>query len=217
MDGFLRDLRFALRNMGRSPGLAVVIAVSLALGIGANTAIFTLIRAVLMTTLPVQDPERLVLLHWHGDAWPRGLNQSGAGGPRNPAYKATSRSMAYPFFRILEKDTDTFASVFAFAPLGSDRRNTTLSADGGAERVDGEMVSGGYFRGLGARPAIGRLLVRADETAAAQVAVISHPYWTRRFGADPAVLGRTVAIRGRWRPACATSSAISTRRCRLPR
>ena len=73
MDGFLRDLRFTLRNMGRSPGLAVVIAVSLALGIGANTAIFTLIRAVLMTTLPVPDPERLVLLHWHGDAWPRGL------------------------------------------------------------------------------------------------------------------------------------------------
>ena len=194
MDGFFRDLRFTVRNMGRSPGLAVVIAVSLALGIGANTAIFSLIRAVLLRSLPVQDPERLVLLHWHADAWPRGLNQSGSGGPGNPAYKAASRSLAYPFFRELEAQTATFASVFAFAPLGSDRRNTTLSADGGAERVDGEMVSGGYFPGLGARPAIGRLLSPDDEKAAAQVAVISHQYWTRRFGADPSILGRPIAV-----------------------
>ena len=67
MDGFLRDLRFTIRNMGRSPGLAVVIAVSLALGIGANTAIFSLIHAVMMKSLPVQEPERLVLLHWFGE------------------------------------------------------------------------------------------------------------------------------------------------------
>ena len=194
MDGFLRDLRFTVRNMGRSPGLALVIAASLALGIGANTAIFTLIRAVLLKTLPVQDPEALVLLHWHGDAWPRGLNQSGSGGPSNPAYRSTSRSLAYPFFRELAKQTDLFDTVFAFAPLGSDRRNTTLAADGGAERIDGEMVSGEYFRGLGARPAIGRLLTADDEQGGAQVAVISHAYWSRRFGADPGILGRPITI-----------------------
>jgi predicted permease len=194
MDGFLRDLRFTVRNMGRSPGLALVIAASLALGIGANTAIFSLIRAVLMKSLPVQDPEQLVLLHWHADAWPRGLNQSGAGGPNNPAYRSASRSLAYPFFRALAKQTDTFAAVFAFAPLGSDRRNTTLAADGGAERVDGEMVSGEYFRGLGARAALGRLLSADDEQGAAQVAVLSHAYWSRRFGADAAILGRPITI-----------------------
>src|SRR5262245_28936692 len=138
MDGILRDVRFALRNMLRSPGLAAVIAISLSLGIGANTAIFSLIRAVMLKSLPVQDPDRLVLMHWHGDAWPKGLNQSGAGGPNNPAYKNASRSMAFPFFRMLTKETDTFTSVFAFAPLGPERQNTTLSADGGAERVDGE-------------------------------------------------------------------------------
>ena len=152
MDGFLRDLRFTVRNMGRSPGLALVIALSLALGIGANAAIFSLIRAVLMASLPVQDPDRLVLLHWHADAWPRGLNQSGSGGPNNPAYKSASRSLAFPFFRELAKDTDTFASVFAFVPLGADRRNTTLSADGGAERVDGEMVSGSTSGASESRP-----------------------------------------------------------------
>ena len=194
MDGFLRDLRFTVRNMGRSPGLALVIALSLALGIGANTAIFSLIRAVLMSSLPVQDPERLVLLHWHADAWPRGLNQSGSGRPNNPAYKSASRSLAFPFFRELAKDTDTFASVFAFVPLGPDRRNTTLSADGGAERIDGEMVSGEYFRGLGVQAAFGRLLSVEDEQSGAQVAVISHAYWSRRFGADPGIIGRAISI-----------------------
>ncbi len=194
MDGVLRDIKFSLRNLGRSPGLAAVIILSLALGIGANAAIFSLIRAVLLTSLPVRDPERLVLLHWYGDAWPGGLNQSGSGGPNNPAYKVASRSQAYPFFRIVQAQADLFESAFAFAPLGSDRHSVTLAADGGAERVDGEMVSGDYFRGLGAAPAAGRLLAQSDETGAAQVAVVSYAYWTRRFGADPAIVGREIAI-----------------------
>jgi hypothetical protein len=70
MGGVLRDVRFTLRNMGRSPGLAIVIAISLALGIGANTAIFSLIHAVMLKSLPVEEPDRLVLLHWYGETWP---------------------------------------------------------------------------------------------------------------------------------------------------
>jgi predicted permease len=194
MDGVLRDLKFSLRNMARNPGLAAVIAASLALGIGANTAIFSLIRAVMLNSLPVREPDRLVLLHWHGDAWPRGLNQSGAGGPNNAAYKAASRSQAYPFFRTVAAQTDLFDSAFAFAPLGAERRNVTLSADGGAERVDGEMVSGDYFRGLGVAAATGRLISIDDERGGAQVAVLGYAYWSRRFGADPAIVGRQVSI-----------------------
>ena len=183
-----------MRNMGRSPGLAAVIALSLALGIGANTAIFSLIRTVLLKGLPVQDPDRLVLLHWHGEAWPGGLNQSGSGGPRNPVYPASSRSQAYPFFREIHKQSDLFESVFAFAPLGSDRRNITVAADNVAERADGEMVSGDYFRGLGVAAAAGRLIGESDEQQDAQVAVLSFAYWSRRFGADPAVVGRSINI-----------------------
>jgi predicted permease len=197
MNGFLKDLRFTIRNMGRSPGLAIVIALSLGLGIGANTAIFSLIRAVMLKSLPVQEPDRLVLLHWHGETWPRGLNQSGSGGPSNPAYKVASRSLAYPFFREIRKQTDLFESAFAFAPLGSDRQNTTLVVDNAAERIDGEMVSGDFFRGLGVAPAIGRLIAADDERVEAQVAVISHAYWTRRFGADPGIVGREVTINAR--------------------
>ena len=194
MDGFLKDLRFTVRNMGRRPGLAVVIALSLALGIGANTAIFSLIRTVLLKGLPVHDPERLVLLHWHAETWPGGLNQSGSGGPRNPAYQTSSRSQAYPFFREIHNQSDLFGSVFAFAPLGSDRRNITVTADNSAERVDGEMVSGDYFRGLGVAPAAGRLIAESDEQQDAQVAVLSFAYWTRRFVADPSIVGRSINI-----------------------
>lgn len=194
MDGFFGDLRFTIRNMARSPGLAAVIALSLALGIGANTAIFSLIRAVMMKSLPVQDPERLVVFHWYGETWPRGLINSGGGGPNNPAYKSASRSMAYPFFREVQKQSDLFDSVFAFAPLGSDRRSVTLAVDNASERVDGEMVSGDFFRGLGVAPAAGRLLALDDERAGAQVAVLSYAYWLRRLAGDPAIVGREVTI-----------------------
>ena len=195
MDGLIRDLRFTIRNMGRSPAVALVIALSLGLGIGANTAIFGLIRSVLVKSLPVQDPDQLVLLHWFAEEWPHGLNQSGSGGPDNPAYKAASRSLAYPFFRQIADSTSVFDSVFAFAPLGSERRgNTTLAADGTAERVDGEMISGDFFRGLGVRPAIGRTITVDDERADAHVAVISYAYWTRRFGSDPSILGKPITI-----------------------
>jgi len=194
VESVFRDLRFTLRNMGRSPGLAIVIALSLALGIGANTAIFSLIHAVMMKSLPVQEPERLALLHWYGDAWPRGLNQSGTGGPNNPAYKAASRSLPYPFFQTVRHETGLFDAVFAFAPLGAERNNVTLATDGGGERVDGEMVSGEYFRGLGVAPAFGRLISIDDERTAAQVAVISHAYWTRRFGAEPGAVGRAITV-----------------------
>ena len=196
MDSILRDFRFTIRNMGRSPGLALVIAASLALGIGADTAIFSLIRVILMKSLPVPEPERLVLFHWHGVTWPKGLNQSGGPGPRSTADEASSRSLPYPFFREMAARTDLFDAVFAFAPLGSERANTTLSADDGAERVDGEMISGSYFRGLGARPAAGRLIAADDERDRAHVAVISYGYWTRRFAADPGIVGHQVTVNG---------------------
>jgi hypothetical protein len=194
MDHVFRDLKYAARSLARTPGLTLVVVGSLAFGIGANTAIFSLIRAVMLARLPVREPQQLVLLHWYGETWPRGLSQSGSGGPNNPAYKAASRSLAYPFFRLVAAETDPFESVFAFAPLGAERRNTTLSADGGAEGVDGEMVSGDFFRGLGVSPSAGRLITADDERGAAQVAVLSHACWTRRFGGDPAIVGREVSI-----------------------
>src|SRR5262249_47178251 len=107
-------------------------------------------RAVMLNTLPVRDPQRLVLLHWQGGTWPKGLNQSGSGGLNLPSSLVGSRSLAFPFFRGLRTESRVFASVFAFAPLGIGRQSITFAAGGAAERIDGEMVSGEYFSGLGA-------------------------------------------------------------------
>jgi macrolide transport system ATP-binding/permease protein len=196
MDGMLRDIRFGVRNLARNPGLTAVVILSLALGIGANTAIFSLIRVVMLQTLPVRDPGSLVLVHWCGDSWPTGMSQSGRGGPSDSGCAATSRSMAYPFYRELVADTANFAGVLAFAPLGSERQNTTLAFEDGAERVDGEMVSGTYFGTLGITPVLGRLITTADENDAAHVAVISHGYWTRRFAGDTGILNASVTVNG---------------------
>lgn len=192
MHGLAHDIRYTLRSLARTPALALVIIVSLALGIGANTAIFSLVRAVMLRALPVRNPQQLVLLNWHGKTWPKGLNQSSNGGPS--AYKESSWSLPFPFFKDLERQTDVFASVFAFAPLGIGHENTTIAADGSTERVDGEMVSGEYFSGLGVTAALGRLISAGDEKSAAQVTVLSYAYWMRRFGGDPAVLDRQIAI-----------------------
>ncbi len=180
--------------MGRSPGFAAIVVLSLALGIGANTAIFSLMRAVMANSLPVREPERLVVLHWQGETWPKGLNQSSGGGPDLPSSMSGSRSLAYPFFEALRTETGAFETVFAFAPLGIGRQSVTLAAGGSAERIDGEMVSGEFFAGLGAAPSIGRLFTIDDERSASQVAVISYAYWMRRFGGDPAIAGRRIAI-----------------------
>jgi len=196
MQGLVQDLRFTLRHMAKHPGLATVVILSLALGIGANTAIFSLIRGVILRDLPVREPDRLVLLYWGANVWPEGLVQSGSGVPRQTPWRTASRSLPYPFFRHIERDGTLFESVFAFAPLGISRQNVTLAAEGSGERVDGEMVSGGYFGGLGVRPAAGRLISPADDETHARVAVLSHAYWMRRFAGDPAIVGGSITING---------------------
>ena len=120
VDGLIRDLRFTIRNMGRSPAVALVIALSLGLGIGANTAIFSLIRSVLVKSLPVQDPDQLVLLHWFAEEWPHGLNQSGSGGPDNPV--PTTASTTPPnliFVRVRSSLTCSGAASFSSCSSGT--------------------------------------------------------------------------------------------------
>lgn len=202
METVIQDLRYAVRTSRRSPALALVVIVSLTLGIGANTAIFSLIRAVMLRSVPVSRPEQIRLFGWYGEK-NLNLHQSGNGGLSETASKVPladlqrgSRSLAYPFFLDLERRTDVFESIFAFAPLGSGHENTTVVVDNSADRVDGEMVSGTYFSALGVHAIAGRLLTVDDERAGAQTAVISYAYWKRRFGGDPGVVGRPISING---------------------
>ena len=203
METVIQDVRYGLRTIRRSPALASVVILSLALGIGANAAIFSLIRSVMLRSLPISRPEQLRLFGWYGGKDLSGLHQSGNGGLTDNAFKVPladlqrgSRSLAYPFFLELERRTDVFESIFAFVPLGGRRENTTVVVDNTADRVDGEMVSGTYFTGVGVRPTAGRLLTVDDERDGGHAAVISYAYWTRRFGRDPSVVGRPISING---------------------
>ncbi|MGH9526444.1 MAG: ABC transporter permease, partial [Terriglobales bacterium] len=187
MRALAQDLRYAWRQMRASPALAIIVILSLALGIGANTAVFSLTNAVLLRNLPVRDPARLVLLRWGGG---------------NHSFFSTndlpeSYVFSYPAFQRMRARATDFSSLFAFVPLGVTRQNTTVIAAGRPGLADGTMVTGQFFSGLGISPLLGRGLDAADESLGAPpVAVISYGYWTRRFSRAPGILGRTVLING---------------------
>ncbi len=187
-----RDLRFAARQLRRSPSLATIAVVSLALGIGANTAIFTIAKKVLLDSLPVKNPRDLRLLTWvsgHQQPVPPVWGDVGAteeGGLHSTAF-------SYPVLEELRKKTEVFADLIAFKPIP-----LTVTVDGNPELIDGEMVSGNAFSGLGVEPLLGRPLMPADDAAPGKgpVAVISEGYWAERFGRSNSVLGKTIFVNG---------------------
>jgi predicted permease len=190
-DEMFQDLRFGWRMLRRSPVLSLVAVLSLALGIGANTALFSLVDALLLKTLPVKEPERLVLFRWVSG--PKRIPRTVDGEfKKDEATGAqTSTSFSYPTFEQLRERNQTLAGVFAFTSVGQLNANV----DGQTEVASGQLVSGGYYTGLGVQPMIGRGITDDDDKAAATpVAVISHRYWRSRFGLDPAVVGKTINV-----------------------
>ena len=175
------DVSYALRLLRRSPAFTLVALLSLGLGIGANTAIFSLIDTVLVKTLPVEDPERLFFVDNSGG------KSGGSSGP------------PYPCFERLRDHNRFLSGIAAF-----DERMFKVSIDGVPERVRGQYASGSYFEVLGVRAAHGRLLTSADDAEPGRggpdgaVAVISDGFWTRRFARDPGVLGRSVQVGTQW-------------------
>jgi predicted permease len=188
LNTILQDLRYAIRTLAKSPGFAAIAVLTLALGIGANTAIFSLIDAVLLKTLPVKNPQQLVLMAWDTNKWPGHFGQTGGD---------SRLSFSYPAFEEFRAHNQSLSSVFAFVPLGFTPQNTTVSINGQPSLADGMMVTGNYFSGLGVTPLLGRAINDADEPAgAARVAVISYAYWTRQFARDPSIVGKGVALNG---------------------
>jgi predicted permease len=178
MDKLSQDLRYAVRMLLKSPGFSLIVVITLGLGIGANTAIFTLMDQVLLRRLPVHNPEELVLLD--GD----GLSQG--------AFFADN-AFSYPMYRDLRDKNEVFSGVLARFPV-----SLSLTHKGTTERVHGELVSGNYLEVLGVRPLLGRGLTTEDDRTpgAHPVVMLSHGYWTRRFGSDPKVLDQTVSVNG---------------------
>jgi predicted permease len=179
LDKLLRDIRFALRSLRKSPGFAATAIVTLALGIGANTAVFSVMNAVLLRSLPVADPARLVYLHTSNP-------------PRGTGTIDSNDTFSYPVYDALHKQSRGFSSVIAYVPLSSIKVAVRYGPE--PEEAEGDMVSGAFFSGLGVNLPLGRGFSQQDETDHAPIAVISYNYWTRRFARDPNLLGKTLFV-----------------------
>jgi predicted permease len=173
----LRDIRYACRVLRKSPGFTAIVVLMLTLGIGANTAVFTLLDQLVLRLLPVREPERLVMI------WPTATNIGSIEG---------ERSVSYPMYQDFQRKAVAFESVFC-------RYDTpaAVSFGGRTERAYGELVSGNYFQALGVRPVLGRVFSpEADDRIykGHPVVVLSYVYWRNRFGADPQMVGRKILV-----------------------
>ena len=182
MSGLFQDGRYAIRQLRKSPGFTVVAALTLALGIGANTAIFGLLDQALLRSLPVKEPDRLVLLRYSG---------SNTGHLRSRS--DNSLYFSYPMYRDLRDRNSVFNGVIA-----TDWTQAGLQWRNQPELVATELVSGNYFDVLGVQPALGRLFVTSDDTVpnGNPVAVLSFNYWQRRFAGDHSILNQGILVNG---------------------
>jgi predicted permease len=186
MGNLVRDLRYALRQIRNSQGFSLIVVLMLALGIGANTAVFSVMNAVLMQLLPVSRPDGLSYVHIGG-----GENQPPGGWNTGDG----DTSFSEPTFEAFRVRSDVFEELIGYAPL-SFTGNVPVRYGEMPEDAQGDEVSGNFFSGLGARIERGRGFSLDDEKAHAPIAVISYDYWTRRFARDPGVLGHTLYVRG---------------------
>lgn len=183
MGTLLTDLRYATRMLVRSPGLAAVAVMSLALGIGANAAIFSLLNAVMLRDLPVQDPGRLVL-----------LGQARSAGSTDDF--AETELYSYSFYREMRQKNQVFSDVSAMLSIFFGGMHGTVDGSTSLEPMNVQLVSGTYFPTLGVKPILGRAFTEAEDEPAGghPVAVMSYFWWQHRFARDPSIVGKTVTL-----------------------
>jgi predicted permease len=189
MQTLWQDLRYGARMLLKQKGFTAIAALSLALGIGANTALFSVVDAMLLKTLPVKEPGRLALFR---SIAPIEFNAGGYAGysDNDAAGRRILTSFPWQSFRRMREQKSALSDVFAFGEV-----SLNVNAGGQAEIASGQAVSGNYYAGLGVQAALGRTLTDEDDQAAAiPVAVLSHRYWQRRFGADVSVIGKQINL-----------------------
>ena len=177
MTSLLPDLRFAVRTILRSPLFASIAILSLSLGIGANTAIFTIMDQLMLRVLPVQEPQQIVMLYQQG-----AHNGSNMG----------DRMQSYPIYRDIQQKATPFQGVLCRRLLA-----TSISVNNQTERVDAEMVSGNYFNMLGVQPAVGRVFNSEEDDRVYMghpVVVLSYDYWMTRFSKNPSIIGTKILV-----------------------
>ena len=196
VETLLRDLNYGLRMLRRSPGVTAVAILSLALGIGANTALFSVVDAVLLKTLPVEDPQRLLLFEWQAGRLYRTGSMSGTSNVDGPPGTRSLSLFRYDIFEKLRHaqaaaPESPLSDLFAFAPL----HELTAKLGDQAEIIDGQAVSGDYYSGLRLNPSLGRAITAEDDRPGAPpVVVLSYDLWHERFGANPGVIGQQLKI-----------------------
>ncbi|HEX6497088.1 MAG TPA: ABC transporter permease [Acidobacteriaceae bacterium] len=178
MTALFSDLRYAIRQLRKRPGFTLVCVLTLALGIGANTAVFSVMNAVLLQSLPVADPGRVFYLRTSNS-------------PRGTGTIDSNQTFSYPIYDALRRQTGAM-QVMAYVPLSTQKVAVRYGAQAGV--ADGEMVSGNFFSGLGVKLARGRGFTAQDEASHAPVGVISYSYWTQRFARNPEILGQTFFV-----------------------
>jgi putative ABC transport system permease protein len=180
MQNLWKDFTFGLRMLAKSPGFTAIAVITLALGIGANTAIFSLMNQVLLRELPIKNPEQLEILR--------------APGPKTGHISTdgdSTESFSYPMYKGLRDTNAVFSGILARYGFAA-----SVASRGQTDRASGEVVTGNYFEILGVQPAIGRVFSQEDDRVpgAQPVVVLSHSYWTRHFGSDPSVLNKVLLI-----------------------
>ena len=183
MSTLFQDLRYGLRMLGKSPAFTLIAILTLALGIGANTAIFSLADQILLRNLPVPNPQQLVVLRSPGRVHGRTWSDTDNG----------AQAFSYPMYRDLRGRASVFSGLLAC--FGVD---VNITGHGSTQSAHGELVSGNFFETLEVRPALGRVFTASDETApgANPVAVLNYGYWTRQFGANPSILNQLLVVNG---------------------
>ncbi|HEY6343474.1 MAG TPA: ABC transporter permease [Bryobacteraceae bacterium] len=190
LDRLAQDLRYTARVLRRSPGFTAVAVLSLAIGIGANTALFSALDAVLWKSVPVSDPRALRILTWIRTDKAPIHSHSGYTESDRKTGQRISGSFSYSTYRAFRDSVSQLADVVAFA-----RNQFTITAAGAGEYADGQFVSGNYFTSLGVRASAGRALVPDDDgPGKPPVIVLTYRYWEKRFGLDPRVIGSRVVV-----------------------
>jgi putative ABC transport system permease protein len=181
MRSFLQDLRFGLRQLRLSPGFALVGILSLALGIGANTAIFQLIDAIRLRAMPVANPEQLATVHVFERHWASGN------------FYSSYSDLSYPLWQQIEQRQQSFDPMAAWAP-----EMFNLAQGGETHYAHGLYVTGDFYKVLGLQPVVGRLISASDDTPGCSqaAAVLSYSFWQRNYGGDPAAIGKQISLNG---------------------
>ena len=190
MQTLWQDLRYGARMLMKQKGITIIAVLSLALGIGANTALFSIVDAMLLKMLPVKEPNRLVLFR---SVAPREFSTgSYSGNSDTDPVTGQRRMTSFPFqsYQRMREQDSALSDVFAFGDVGFN-----VSADGQADVAGGQAVTGNYYAGLGVQAMLGRVLTDEDDKASASpVAVISHRYWQKRFGGNEAIVGKQINL-----------------------